>query len=121
MWLLWHHQKGTRVVPGGRTFKEQCPTCNERTKFEEIEIRQEVGAFFVDLVTDKERAFRCRVCGDVFDLRESEPEDRSALAAPKVDRTAELAAEQRRRDAERAARDVKIEDELAELKKRLRK
>ena len=118
MWLLFHHKTGAKVVPGGRTFVEDCPTCGRATKFDEIETSEAIGVWFVDVVDDKQRAFRCRVCRDVFDLRE-QPAPVPAPAAPPRDRTAELAAEQRKRDGERAAKAVRIEDELAELKKRL--
>lgn len=120
MWLLFHHSTGAKVVPNGRTFVEDCPTCERRTKFDEIEQSENIGIWFVDVVGDTSRAFRCRVCNDVFDLREPPP------PPPPRDQAAELAASQRRledervkQEAERAAKAVRIEDELAELKKRL--
>jgi hypothetical protein len=115
MWLLFHRKAGTRVVSGGTTFTDECPTCEKRTRFEEVEVSESVGVFFVDVAEDKQRKFRCRVCGDVFELRDV-PDD---VPAPKVDRTEQLAAEQRRRDAEKAKNAEKIEDELAELKRKL--
>jgi hypothetical protein len=135
MWLLFHRKAGTKVVRDGRSFDERCPTCERVTRFEEIEMSESYGLFFaIDVVGDKERAFRCRACGDVFDLRDREDEpaasERSTRGRPAegvgqrattIDRTAELAAEQRRRDAEQSARAIRIEDELAELKKRMGK
>jgi hypothetical protein len=124
MWLLFHRKAGTKAVPGGRAFMEECPTCQKRTRFHEVEVSEKYGVWFVDVVGDAERAFRCGQCGDVFDLRDEQP----ARAQPKpagVDRVEQLAAEQRRRDAAAAeARtrvEAKIEDELAELKRRLGK
>jgi hypothetical protein len=116
MWLLFHHQEGTRVVPDGHTFIEDCPTCKSRQRFREIEITQKAGIWFVDLESDKRRAFRCCGCGDVFDLRDA-PEPPRQEPARKVD----PAVARRQLEEKRAAREVQIEDELAELKKRLGK
>jgi hypothetical protein len=126
VWFLFHHGERTRVVAGGRSFVHDCPTCGQPTRFDEVETTERAGLFFVDVVSDKQCGFRCRVCEDVFDLRETPDEQPAARAVDRaveraVDRTAELAAEQRRRDADKATRAVRIEDELAELKKRLGK
>jgi hypothetical protein len=113
MWLLFHRKAGTKVVPGGRTFVEHCPTCEKPTRFREIEMTESFGVWFVDVLGDKERKYRCDSCQDVFDLRDQEkalPEEPKPLPAPKKDHAAER---------ERIAN--KIEDELAELKKRLGK
>ena len=74
--------------------------------------------WFVDVVGDKERKYRCDACEDVFDLRD---QPAAALPEPKRTKVEDLAAEQRRRDEAKAAIATKIEDELAELKKRLGK
>jgi hypothetical protein len=87
--------------------------------------------FFVDLIDDSERKYRCGACGEVFDLRDEPPhappatsarELAAARAAAEAARAAAEAAraaviEQRRERAEAKAN--RIEDELAELKKRL--
>lgn len=118
MWMLFHRKAGTKVVPGGHTFVEHCPTCQTPTRFREIEVSESYGVWFVDVVGDKERKYRCDSCEDVFDLR-----DKPAAALPEPKRTwvEDLAAEQRRRDEAKAKIATKIEDELAELKKRLGK
>jgi hypothetical protein len=145
MWLLFHRKAGTKVVAGGQHITEHCPTCDRTTRLREVEVGESYGVWFIDVVSDAERAFRCDSCGDVFDLRDqpssaTRPSSatssrsgsstaRSDLAAPtaaerrqaEIDKVEALAAEQRRRDAERAARDVRIDDELAELKKRMGK
>ena len=101
-------------MAGGRTFVEHCPTCEKPTRFREIEVKESFGVWFVDVIGDKERKYRCDVCEDVFDLRDQPaalPEQPKPLpAAPVKDHAAER---------ERIA--TKIEDELAELKKRLGK
>ena len=127
MWLLFHRSGGTKVVPGGRTFVEECPTCERQTRFREIEVSEGFGLFFVDLVKDKERKFRCDECEDVFDLRDqaaqvtAPPPKAKPAPLPERNHAEELAAEQRRRDDAKAAIAIRIEDELAELKKRLGK
>jgi len=72
MWLLFHHERGAKVVAGGRTFVEHCPTCERHTRFREIEITERAGIWFLNLDDDKRRGFRCDVCEDVFDLREQD-------------------------------------------------
>jgi hypothetical protein len=123
VWLLFHHKEGTRVVAGGRSFVERCPTCLRSTRFDEVETTEQIGVFFVDISSDKQTGFRCRECRDVFDLRETdEPVETVEVPVERAaDRAAALAEEQRRRDADKAARAIRIEDELAELKKRLGK
>ena len=112
--MLFHRRAGTKVVAGGRTFVEHCPTCEKSTRFREIESNESFGVWFVDVVGDKQRHYRCDRCEDVFDLREPPaaalPEEPKPLPAPRRDHAAER---------ERIAN--KIEDELAELKKRLGK
>jgi DNA-directed RNA polymerase subunit RPC12/RpoP len=127
MWLLFHRNAKTRPVRGGDSFVEICPECGKRATFVEVEVTESFGMFFVDLVGDKERAYRCGACGETFDLKDQLPAggDAGARAKPALPQksTAELArereiAEERRREAARA-KAVRIEDELADLKKRM--
>jgi hypothetical protein len=137
MWLLFHRRAGTKAVDGGRQFTEECPTCQRHTRFVEVECSEKYGVWFVDVTGDSERAFACTVCGDTFDLKDdAEAPPKKTAPAPPIE-TAEqkrqaqrakveaLAAEQRRRDAEaakkRAQIETRIDDELAELKKRMGK
>src|SRR5690242_17464689 len=69
MWALFHRNAKTRAVPDGQTFVETCPDCRQRAKFVEVEIAESFGLFFVDIVGDKERAYRCSACGETFDLK----------------------------------------------------
>ena len=121
MWMLFHRRAGTKVVSGGQTFVERCPTCEKPTRFREIEVSESYGVFFVDVVGDKETKFRCDVCEDVFDLRDKPAALPAAKPRATIDKVEDLAAEQRRRDEAKAKIATKIEDELAELKKRLGK
>ncbi|HWO18134.1 MAG TPA: hypothetical protein VNO30_05140, partial [Kofleriaceae bacterium] len=122
---LFHRNAKTRPVRGGDTFVETCPECGQRAKFIEVEITESFGVFFVDLVGDKERAYRCTACGETFDLKDQQPAAaaKPAEPTPPVKSAAErererAAAEQQRREAAQA-KAIRIEDELAELKKRM--
>jgi rubredoxin len=147
MWMLVHRNAKTRLVAGGRSFLEVCPECGRKARFDEVEITKSYGVFFIDLLDDKERKYRCSACHEVFDLRDEPASATSARAEEtrQAEREAERAAEARRTaEAERlreraraqavqarAARDradhaeadqakaARIEDELAELKKRM--
>ncbi len=125
MWFLFHRRAGTKAVAGGKTFTEQCPTCERATRFVEVECSESYGVWFVDVIGEKERAFACTVCGDTFDLRDDVKPEPTAQEKrqQQIARTEQLAAEQRRRDAEaaqhRAKIETRIDDELAELKKRM--
>jgi rubredoxin len=126
MWLLFHRNVKTRVIRDGRSFLETCPACGRKTRFDEVEVSESYGVFFVDLVGDKERKYRCSGCGDVFDLRdEPDPPDpppaKSAqeLARERAAAEARRAAQAEQRRTQAEARANRIEDELADLKKRL--
>ena len=73
-------QGGQSVVRGGKTFVEECPTCERETRFREVEVKESFGVWFVDVVGDKERKFRCDECQDVFDLRD-QPDPRTGGVA----------------------------------------
>jgi transposase-like protein len=126
VWFLFHRKTGTKAVSGGRVLTERCPTCKRTTRFHEVEVSEKLGVWFVDVIGDSERAFRCGECGDTFDLRDHSPA-KPAPAPTKtgMDRVEQMAAEQRRRDAagkaKAAAISTRIDDELAELKKRMGK
>jgi hypothetical protein len=134
MWLLFHHNAKTRPVRDGHAFVETCPECGQRATFVEVEITENIGVFFVDLVGDKERAYRCGACGETFDLKDqaanASAKPVAAAPAPPPRSMAQLereraADEARRRAAAQAkaeaahAAAVRIDDELAELKKRM--
>jgi transposase-like protein len=115
MWLLFHRNAKTRPVPGGQRFVETCPECHRRATFVEVEMTENFGMFFVDVVGDTQRAYRCSDCGETFDLKD----DDAAAPAP-LEVTAKSTAEtERERKAASEAKAVRIDDELAELKKRM--
>ena len=131
MWFLFHRKEGTKSVADGQSFTQECPSCKQTARFAEVEVSESYGVWFVDVIGDKERAFRCTACGDTFDLRDEAAAKPLPVNVPSVeekrqahlDRVEQLAAEQRRRDAEAATHRAKvatrIDDELAELKKRM--
>ena len=125
MWFLFTGKSRTKAVADGEVVREHCPVCKRTTEFVEVEVEHSAGLFFVDLMSDKSRQFYCRTCGETFErvLEEGAPAPRqlpaSAPAKSQRDRVEELAAEQRRRDAAKSQIAAKIDDELAELKRRM--
>lgn len=123
MWMLFHRNAKTKVVRDGRSFVETCPECGRKARFDEVEVSESYGVFFIDLIDDKERKYRCSACGDVFDLRDEpdQPPPKSAkeLARERAAASARQAAEAEQRRERAVAKANQIEDELAELKKRL--
>ena len=123
MWLLFHRNAKTQVVRGGKSFIETCPECRRKARFDEVEVTESFGLFFVDVVDDKERKYRCSACGDTFDLRD-QPEAPPVKSPRELERERDEA-EARRVDGERQRRQHaeakanQVEDELAELKKRM--
>lgn len=103
------------MVKGGHQFDTICPECSQRARFIEVEVSESYGAFLLDLLSDTERKFRCSACGSVFDLRDEPEPPAKLLPEPPPD---PLPEKNRRRKAA-AARADRIEEELAELKKRL--
>ncbi len=122
MWLLFHRKAKTKPVRDGNTFVETCPDCGKRATFHEVEVSENYGMFFIDLVGDKERAYRCGACGEVFDLKDRAPAPTLPPQTPQrslADLERERAIEEAKRRDAAEARANRIEDELAELKKRL--
>ena len=115
LWLFTGKTR-TRSVPDGATMREHCPSCGRTSTFHEVEVTTSGGVFFIDLLSDTSRAWRCDRCGDVFDQR-----DEPAKAPPPKPRDLleTLESDRARRESDRARRDAQVEDELAALKKRL--
>jgi len=124
MWMLFHRNAKTKVVRDGHSFIETCPECGRKARFDEVEVSESYGVFFVDLVDDKERKYRCSACGDVFDLRDEPDRTPPAKSATELARDQAAAAARQAKEAQQrrdqaVAKANRIEDELAELKKRL--
>jgi len=128
MWMLFHHRSKTKPVADGETFTQRCPSCDKTAEFHEVEVSQGVGAFFVDLVEDRERAYRCGACGDTFDVADQAPDqslDLESLPSPEEIEASQKAERQRLAAAAQARREIaerkanQIEDELAAIKRRL--
>jgi transposase-like protein len=125
VWFLFTGKSRTKRVADGESLREHCPVCKRTTLFVEVEVEHAAGLFFIDLISDKEHKFACTGCGETFDrvleAGASAPKQLPAAAPVKTQRqrVEELAAEQRRRDASKAQIAAKIDDELAELKRRM--
>jgi hypothetical protein len=119
---LFTGKSRTKAVAEAEVLREHCPVCKRTTDFIEIEVEHSAGVFFVDFLSDKERKFRCCRCGETFDRVIEEDEVAAApasRAATGMDRVEQLAAEQRKRDAAKARIEANLDDELAELKRRM--
>ncbi len=121
MWVLFHSSKKTKAVRGGESFVQRCPSCNKKSTFVEVEIEENLGVFFVDVIGDKERGYRCGSCGDMF---KEDPDAAPQKSAVDIERELAAAEQKRLAEAQRRrelseAKAVRIEDELAELKKKL--
>ena len=120
-WLL-HGSTKTKRVPGGRVLHQRCPECHADTTFHEVEVTTSAGAFFIDVLSSTDRAFRCASCDETFDLKDDDqPVRETETVRPPRDLAAELAAEKQRRAAVAATRDKQVDDELAALKRKLGK
>ena len=119
MWLLFHRNAKTRPVRDGHTFVETCPACHQRARFVEVEIEENFGVWFVDVVGDKERAYRCTACAETFDMKDDATEEAAPAPAPR--RPAVAVRTDEEIAAERDAREIRLDDELAALKKRMGK
>ncbi|HEY4182451.1 MAG TPA: hypothetical protein VGM90_36720 [Kofleriaceae bacterium] len=81
MWFLFHRNAKTRTVRDGESFAQECPECKATARFVEVEIEENVGVWFVDVVGDTSRAFKCTGCGNVFDGKDK-PTALSRSSAP---------------------------------------
>ena len=119
MWLLFHRNAKTRPVRDGHNFVETCPACHQRARFVEVEIEENFGVWFVDVVGEKERAYRCTACAETFDLKDGEVPAAADDAPPAPRRPAVAVRSDEEIAAEKEAREIRLDDELAALKKRM--
>jgi hypothetical protein len=125
LWLFTSNKR-TRVAPGGQKMRSDCPECRQPRDFVEVEVETSAGVWFIDVLSDTERLWRCTGCGENFELRDksarAEPSPPSAPPPrPARDMRAELERERARREAETRRRERQVDDELAALKKKLGK
>lgn len=127
-WLLTG-KKRTRVAPDAKTMRADCPECRRPNDFVEVEVETSAGVWFVDVLSDTERLWKCCGCGETFELRDTTAAT-SAKASPKAplpaqppprDMRAELERERAAREAEAKRRARAVDDELVALKKKLGK
>jgi hypothetical protein len=119
-WLL-HGKTRTRPVKGGEVLEQECPECKRYARFYEVEVTTSAGAFFVDLLSSTDRAYMCSECDEVFNLKDVDDKPALPPAQPPRDMLAELEREKAKREALAAVKAQRVEDELAELKKKMGK
>jgi hypothetical protein len=118
MWVLFHSSSKTRAVKDGERFEETCPQCKDHAVFIEVEIEDNVGLFFVDVMGDKRRAYRCTSCSATFDRKDDAPALPTPVRElPKAVPALGARATKRQEAARKIARE--IEDELVAIKARL--
>lgn len=127
VWFGWK-QKAKRV-PGGEEHKRKCPECEKTTVFREAVAKREYTAYhFVKLWESDKTVFVCDGCGEAMDLDDtlepdSSPRERAKLEKLRLaeQRAAEANREEARKrfEAQQRAQSEAIEDELADMKKRL--
>lgn len=116
MWLLFHQSKRTRAVAGGEQFVDTCPSCQQRATFVEVEFEENVGLFSVDMIGDKQRAFRCSSCLETFERKDA-GDDALPAAPPKRVEAPRTPLDRRRLRARAIAEE--IEAELLAIKSRI--
>lgn len=116
-------------VRDGQTERRRCPECGETTTFYEVTVDQQYTAYrFIKLWGSESTGFQCDACDEVMELDDTEEPELTAREKKKLDKQraaeakeqAERAERSRRRlQQEKAAQEEAIDDELAEMKKRL--
>jgi hypothetical protein len=126
MFFLFGKKTRARPVANGRTVTGRCPGCETIQQLHEVERESTYTAYIaIDLFSSKERAFACASCGEVVDADEiastPPPRDERAEREAREAATQRREAEKQRREAEKKTRAREVDEELAELKKRLGK
>ena len=129
MFIWWGKKGKTRRVVDGNFEKRKCPECGKTAVFREMLVKSEVSVFSVVKLWDSESTqYACDRCGSVMDLDDTEEPELSAREQEKLEKeqAKALEAAQKKREAREArwkaeeeARDEQIDDEIAEMKKRL--
>jgi len=125
-WLLTG-KKRTRVASNAKTMRADCPECRRPNDFVEVEVETSAGVWFVDVLSDTERLWKCCGCGETFELRDKTASASTSTNAPRPapppprDMRAELERERTARAAEAKRKARSVDDELAALKKKLGK
>lgn len=127
VWFGWKSK--ARRVPDGELHRRKCPECEKTTVFREAVAKREYTAYhFVKLWESEKTVFACDACGEVMELEDTLEPDLSRRERAKLEK-ARLARERaeaakreearKRLEAQEQAQARAIEDELADMKKRL--
>lgn len=127
--IIFGRKSKARRVPDGRFEKRRCPECGKTTVFREAIVENKYHVFFVvDLFDTESTKFACDACGSLMDLGDTQDPELSASERAQADalaaKQAQIAAKQRelaqrQRKADETAKAKSVDDELAEMKKRL--
>lgn len=139
--VFWNVKNELTRVPKGQKIKLVCGKCNQKAMFHECSVDNEVQLYFlVKLFKQTKRVMQCGEClavcnyYDIFpenpeatEKAEAERKQHEAEAELKKQQEAELQrkrqleAEAKKREEERLRKESQVDDELAELKRKLGK
>jgi len=133
MFIFWQANNELARTPNGKRLQLTCLKCNQKSKFYECKVDEGVKLYFlVDIWKRTRRVLQCGEClavcdyYDVFpDERDDKAKKQAAEAELKSKQEADAQAkrqqeaEDKRRAEEKRRKDAQVEDELAELKRRM--
>jgi hypothetical protein len=70
MWLLFDGKSQFKQIPDGRQVERHCDDCGRHTTFVECDITDTLRVWFVDALSNTQRRFVCRECGEDVALDE---------------------------------------------------
>lgn len=129
MFVWWNKKGKARRVEDGDFEKRKCPECGKTAVFREVLVKSEVSVFSVVKLWDSEATkYACDRCGSIMDLDDTEDPELTAREQKRLEKQQAKALEdaQKKREArearwkaEEVAREEQIDDEIADMKKRL--
>ena len=127
--IIFGRKSKARLVPDGRFEKRRCPECGKTAVFREALVNHKYHVFWaLELFGTESTKFCCDKCSAMMDLDDTlEPEltekekaQQEALAAKEAKVEAKRRELEDRKARERdAAKAQSVEDELAQMKKKL--
>jgi hypothetical protein len=141
MWIFWTCSNELNRVANGKRTLLDCKKCAQKTKFYECYVDEGLKAYMVlDVWKKTKRVMQCGECLQVCDYYAVFPQEKAAAEKADAERKAKAADEERKQQQaaeqerlkreqeylqqkkqERARMDAQVEDELAQLKKKLGK
>jgi hypothetical protein len=141
MWIFWSTSAQLNRVANGKRVLLDCNKCAQKTKFYECSVDEGLKAYMVlDVWKKTKRVMQCSECLQVCDYYAVFPQEKAAAEKAEVERKAKAVEEERKQQQaaeqerlkqeqdylqkkkeERARIDAQVDDELAQLKKKLGK